>query len=329
MSNKTPYIIFLPLMFGNYLYLCKYATNAYELLIAGTITVATIAYVHFIQPKDIIQLSTISFACFCGYVLFFVCSVILEKVFAIVDISQIFQNFLILLTCCVALFWATVISSSMALTDRFFSMPTRKIVIGLSALYDSRLLGLIHSGLLDKEVVIPYSFVSELYKDSRSDNTAVRVQAIAALDSLKKIQSLRNITVTFYYKKDINKHCFDELVAVAYDLHASILISDAKRALTPNVDNVQLVNMHNLEQLMQTNTKSGSVIQVRIQHSGKESGQGIGYLDDGSMVVVNGAEAYLGENKMAKILSVKSTSIGRKIIFCNVHESEDECVVKV
>jgi uncharacterized protein YacL len=66
-------------------------------------------------------------------------------------------------------------------------------------------------------------------------------------------------------------------------------------------------------------TQTGEFINIKIQRYGKEPRQGVGYLDDGTMVVINGGAEFIGETIKAQVLSVKHTSSGR-MIFCNAAE---------
>lgn len=89
----------------------------------------------------------------------------------------------------------------------------------------------------------------------------------------------------------------------------------------PSAEGVRIINLHHLSNLLQPLMPRGELLKIKIQRYGKETGQGVGYLDDGAMVVVNGGGDFIGEAIQARILSIKHTTSGR-MIFCNVEEQE-------
>jgi uncharacterized protein YacL len=82
------------------------------------------------------------------------------------------------------------------------------------------------------------------------------------------------------------------------------------------------MHIHTLSNALKPLMQTGETINIKIQRQGKEPKQGVGYLEDGTMVVVNGAGEYIGHTIEANVLSVKHTSSGR-MIFCNTMDEED------
>jgi uncharacterized protein YacL len=87
------------------------------------------------------------------------------------------------------------------------------------------------------------------------------------------------------------------------------------------IEGVRVINLHTLSNALKPLMQAGEHIKIKIQRYGKEPRQGVGYLEDGTMVVVNGGGEYIGEIIDAKVLSVKHTSSGR-MIFCNAPDEE-------
>lgn len=86
-----------------------------------------------------------------------------------------------------------------------------------------------------------------------------------------------------------------------------------------SIEGVRIINIHSLAKALKPLSHSGEFINIKVQRYGKEARQGIGYLDDGTMVVVNGGAEFIGDIIKAQVLSVKHTSSGR-MIFCNAME---------
>ena len=88
------------------------------------------------------------------------------------------------------------------------------------------------------------------------------------------------------------------------------------------VEGVRIINIHALSNALKPLMQRGEVMRIKIQRHGKEDRQGVGYLEDGTMVVVNGGGDFIGETITVHVLSVKHTTSGR-MIFCNVAEDEE------
>ena len=87
-----------------------------------------------------------------------------------------------------------------------------------------------------------------------------------------------------------------------------------------SIEGVQIINLHSLSNALKPLMETGEMIKIKVQRYGKEPRQGVGYLDDGTMVVINGGGNFIGEVIDAQVLSVKHTSSGR-MIFCNAFEA--------
>jgi uncharacterized protein YacL len=89
------------------------------------------------------------------------------------------------------------------------------------------------------------------------------------------------------------------------------------------IEGITVVNIHALSNALKPLMEGGELIRIKIQRYGKEPRQGVGYLEDGTMVVVNGGGDYIGDTIEARVLSVKHTTSGR-MIFCNVADEEGD-----
>lgn len=108
-------------------------------------------------------------------------------------------------------------------------------------------------------------------------------------------------------------------------MDGSLLSSDISKVQLPSIEGITVVNMHALSNALKPLMQAGEPIKIKVQRVGKEPKQGVGYLEDGTMVVINGGGDFIGETIDAKVLSVKHTSSGR-MIFCNA-SGDDVCLV--
>ncbi len=207
-----------------------------------------------------------------------------------------------------------------------FSPTTQKkkdLVLDGSVLADARILDLAGSGMLDHHLVLPRFLIKELYIQAESNEESQRRGAKRALEIVKKLEAFPDLGLR-YNDTDFPevKDPMGKMVRLARLLDANILTADISRVQTASVEGIRVINLHNLSNALKPLMQTGEHIKIKIQRYGKEPRQGVGYLEDGTMVVVNGGGDYLGEIVDAKVLSVKHTTSGR-MIFCNAPDEED------
>ena len=112
------------------------------------------------------------------------------------------------------------------------------------------------------------------------------------------------------------KDSFSKLARLARLLDSNILTADVSQIQVPVIEGIKIINIHALTNALKPLMQAGESMQIKIQRYGKEPNQGVGYLEDGTMVVVNGGGDFIGENIDVHVLSMKHTSSGR-MIFCN------------
>ncbi len=188
----------------------------------------------------------------------------------------------------------------------------KDLLVDISLLADPRVIDIATSGLLDGQLVLPRFIVKELYAESELGKRP--------LETIKKLESLETLHIRyndtdFPEVKDIH----EKILRLARLLDANIITAETTRVSAS--DGVRIVNINSLSTALKPLTQTGESIRIKIQRYGKEPRQGVGYLDDGTMVVVNGGGKHLGETVDAKVLSVKHTTSGR-MIFCNAPDVE-------
>ncbi len=209
---------------------------------------------------------------------------------------------------------------------RFTAVQQKKkdILIDPAALQDTRLLDLANSGLLDNQVVLPRYAVNELQIQAEAGDDAQRFKSKKALETLRKLEA--NPTLQLRYTNKNSQEIHDnylKLIKIARELDANILTADSSKAHQSEMDGLKVININFLSQVLKPTTTAGEYIQIKVLRYGKEPRQGVGYLDDGTMVVNNGGAEFMGQTIKALVLSVKSTPAGR-MIFCNTTEEPGE-----
>lgn len=200
------------------------------------------------------------------------------------------------------------------------SHKKKDILLEISALTDSRMIDLASTGLLNHHLIMPRFLLKELYSMSEGPDEGLRNKARRSLEVVKKLESLPTLDLR-YVDTDFPevKDPMTKLIRLARFLDANIITSDINRIQQSSHEGVCIINIHMLSNALKPITQTGEFINIKIQRYGKEPRQGVGYLDDGTMVVVNGGAEYIGETIKAQVLSVKHTTSGR-MIFCNTSE---------
>ena len=196
----------------------------------------------------------------------------------------------------------------------------KDLLVDISVLSDARIIDLSSSGVIDHHLVIPRFLVKELYAQAEASDEMIRTKARRSLDVIKKLEAIPELELR-YNDTDFPevKDAMSKMIRLARLMDANIITADISRVQTAAVEGVRIINIHSLSNALKPLMQAGENIKIKIQRYGKEPRQGVGYLEDGTMVVVNGGGQFIGETIDAQVLSVKHTSSGR-MIFCNALE---------
>jgi uncharacterized protein YacL len=198
----------------------------------------------------------------------------------------------------------------------------KDLLIDTSTLADARILDLATSGLFDHHLVIPRFLLKELYAQAEIGEEGLKVKARKCLEIVKKLEAIPELDVRYNDTDfpEIKDH-MGKMIRLARLIDANILSADTSRIQMASIEGIRIINIHALSNSLKPLMQAGEHIKIKIQRYGKEPRQGVGYLDDGTMVVVNGGGQYIGESIDTQVLSVKHTTSGR-MIFCNAMDEE-------
>lgn len=196
----------------------------------------------------------------------------------------------------------------------------KDILLDPSLLTDPRLFDIARSGLIDNQLIVSKFCLEELRNAVESGDESLKSKAQGGLEVFKKLEALpclelRVVDIDFPEQKDL----YTKLTRLARKLGANILSADISKLQQFELDDSKIINVNLLSTALKPLACAGEHIQIKIQRFGKEPRQGVGYLDDGTMVVVNGGAEYIGKTIKVVVLSIKPTSSGR-MIFCNTQD---------
>lgn len=197
-------------------------------------------------------------------------------------------------------------------------IDTPLVVLDTSALIDGRILGVCKSKFLASEFVIPRFVVDELQHIADSQDTVRQEKGRKGLQILNELRKLPHIHITIHESELAKPQEADaKLVFVAQSVKGKLLTTDYNLAKLAEFHNIDWLNLNSLAKALSPNVTVGERFEVELIRSGKESGQAVGYLGDGSMVVVNQAEDMIGQTVNVEVVSV-IPSAGGKMVFTNM-----------
>ena len=200
----------------------------------------------------------------------------------------------------------------------------RKFIPDQSALEDGRIVDLARTGLCDGQIIIPSFLPQELRAQAEIGDEPSKARAKKAFEALRRLEGLPRFRLQSQEISIVDTGSLHEKLAItAKRLHATLLTNEMPSCRIEEEQGLYLP-IDAIAGALRPAIPKGDALSIKIQRLGKEAKQGIGYLEDGTMVVVNGGEDYLGRTVRTQVLSQKDSSSGRKIVFCNVREEEEE-----
>ncbi len=191
---------------------------------------------------------------------------------------------------------------------------SREIVVDTSAIIDGRIADVAMTGFLQGTLVVPRFILNELRHIADSPEPLRRNRGRRGLDMLSRLQKEAPIPVRVAEEDFQDSHDADaKLIRLASKLKATILTNDFNLARIAELENVAVLNVNSLANAVKVVILPGEEMAVRIIQEGKEMGQGVGFLDDGTMVVVEGGRRYLNEQLDVIVTRVLQTVAGRMI----------------
>ncbi|MBI5049766.1 MAG: TRAM domain-containing protein [Nitrospirae bacterium] len=196
-------------------------------------------------------------------------------------------------------------------------------IIDTSVIIDGRIADICDSGFIEGAFILPQFILQELQHIADSTDTLKRARGRRGLDILHKIQKMSNITVKivdedFPKIKEVDA----KLVALAKMLSGKIITNDFNLNKVAELQGVAVLNINELANSLKPVVLPGETMNVFIIKEGKELSQGVAYLEDGTMVVVDNAKKFINKNIDVTVTSVLQTTSGR-MIFTKLKEDFD------
>lgn len=193
-------------------------------------------------------------------------------------------------------------------------------ILDTSTIIDGRILDICSSGFIDGDIIIPSFVLEELRHIADSADGTRRARGRRGLDILNLLQNDSSYVVKIEELdyKDIQE--VDEmLLKASLELKCKLITTDYNLSKVAKLRGIQVLNINDLANAVKPIALPGEEMNVQVIKNGKEAGQGVAFLDDGTMIVVEGGKKYLGETIQVLVTSVLQTSAGR-LIFAKLNK---------
>lgn len=202
----------------------------------------------------------------------------------------------------------------------------RPLILDSSALIDGRIADVVETKIFDSQLLVPSFILKEVQDIADSSDKNRRARGRRGLDVLKKLQNSPNCDVHVYEvdKNDYKGLSVDQsLVSLAKILSGLVVTNDFNLNKVASVQGVDVVNLNDVANSLKPRYLPGESLSIKVIKEGEAAGQGVGYLDDGTMVICESASHLIGEQLSVIVTSVLQSSAGR-MIFGKRADTESE-----
>ncbi len=283
------------------------------------------------RNKQITTLSAIYFGLLLGLLLGWLFSLAIEQYLESLDYDKKSPGFLVARALITVICCYITISTLMQTKDEFrFIIPyvefskqlkgNKPLVLDTSVIIDGRIADLCDTRIIDSRLIVTRFVLQELQGIADSSDKLRRNRGRRGLDILKKLQTNKNIELLMHegnvqeIREAGEKIRVDErLVLFAKALGGRVVTNDFNLNKIAQLQGVEVINLNEVANALKTVALPGEFMMIRIVKAGDQPGQGVGYLDDGTMVVVEQGRTHIGNEVPLTVTSVLQTPAGRMI----------------
>jgi uncharacterized protein YacL len=189
-------------------------------------------------------------------------------------------------------------------------------VLDTSVVIDGRIADVVETRVIDNQLIMPQFVIAELQAIADSGDKLKRNRGRRGLDILNRLRSDPKVDLMIYDRElpEFAGQSVDQkLVLLAKHLEGKVVTNDYNLNKVAKLHNVGVINLNDIANSLKPVFLPGEGIEVRIVKPGEEPGQGVGYLEDGTMVVIESGRDHVGKQVMAIVTSVLQTSAGRMV----------------
>lgn len=204
-----------------------------------------------------------------------------------------------------------------ASSSRAKKATRQSVYVDTSVLIDGRILAIAEAGFVPGELVIPRSVLRELQLLADGGDSDKRAKARKGLDLVRTLQAIDNISVRIMQDGTAAHGVDEQLIELAKKYHGSVCTVDYNLNKVAQVEGVQVLNINELAKNIRAVHMPGETAKIELVTRGQDSHQGVGYLEDGTMVVVEQAAKHVGSKVEVEFIRVLQTDAG-KMMFARI-----------
>lgn len=189
-------------------------------------------------------------------------------------------------------------------------------VLDTSVIIDGRIADVVEARIFDSQLIMPRFVLAELQAVADSSDRLRRSRGRRGLDIMNRLRSNSDVDLQIYERElpEFAGQPVDlKLVTLAKHLEGKIITNDYNLNKVARLHGVGVINLNDLANALKPVFLPGEHVEVRVVKPGEESGQGVGYLDDGTMIVIEGGRDHMNKSVKIAVTSVLQTSAGRMI----------------
>jgi len=192
--------------------------------------------------------------------------------------------------------------------------PASSKILDTSSVIDGRIETLMHTGFLEGQLLVPQFVIQELQTIADSSNDQKRVRGRRGLDILNNLRDQYGDRIKIHPADYEDIQTVDaKLVRLAQEIGGMLVTNDYNLNKVANLQQVEVLNINDLAQALRPTYLPGDFLNLKVLKEGKEQTQGVGYLEDGTMVVIEDGKGYVGKQLRVIVTSALQTSAGRMI----------------
>ena len=196
--------------------------------------------------------------------------------------------------------------------------PDNLLLLDTSVIIDGRIADLIETGFLEGLIVVPRFVLQEIQQIADSADPIKRARGRRGLEMLNRLQRNVHTEVRIHDGDFPEEHEVDtKLIHLAHNLNARLYTNDYNLAKIAELQKISHVNLHEVAKCLKVILLPGETLQLKIVREGRDKGQGIGYLPDGTMVVVNNGQSHIGQQVEVQVQTLLQTGAG-VIVFAEI-----------
>lgn len=188
-----------------------------------------------------------------------------------------------------------------------------KLLVDTSAVIDGRIFDVARSGFLSGSLIVPTFVVSELQSLADSGDSLKRQRGRRGLNLLDEMRLEESISLSIWEGSVGGAGVDAKLIKLAKKIQAKIVTVDYNLNKAASLSGIKILNVNDLANLVKTVILPGEKIKIKLIHEGKEAGQGVGYLEDGTMIVVENVQGQIGSEIEVEVSRLLQTSAGKMI----------------